>query len=146
MGRRGSIQSARRVRRSITTAIACLCSSPAISHLAGEPDPALLVPTDNWTNHSHSLRANYSPYLPSSSSPLSLSLFLCLSPARLVDVSSVYFLFESTLSRFACLPLHFCFLSLATTSRLPIYVTCLYFSLLQIIDLPNFLLFCNSFQ
>lgn len=79
MGRRGSIQSARRVRRSITTAIACLCSSPAISHLAGEPDPALLVPTDNWTNHSHSLRANYSPYLPSSSSPLSLSLFLCLS-------------------------------------------------------------------
>lgn len=135
---RGSIQSARRVRRSITTAIACLCSSPAISHLAGEPDPALLVPTDNWTNHSHSLRANYSPYLPSSSS--SLSLFLCFSPVSLVDVFSVYFLFESTLSRFACLPLHFCILSLATTSRLPIYVACLYIFLL---GLPNFLLFCK---
>jgi len=79
---KGSIQSARRVHRSITTAIACLCSSPAISHLAGEPDPALLVPTDNWTNHSHSLRANYSPCLPSASSflpPLPLSLSLSLS-------------------------------------------------------------------
>lgn len=61
-------------------AIACLCSSPAISHLAGEPDPALLVPTDNWTNRSHSLRANYSSlflstvlpsFLPSFSYPCS---------------------------------------------------------------------------
>lgn len=49
---------------SIAPAIACLRSSPAISHLAGEPDPALLVPTDNWTNRSHSLRANCSsPFL-----------------------------------------------------------------------------------
>lgn len=103
----GSIQSARRVRRSITTAIACLCSSPAISHLAGEPDPALLVPTDNWTNHSHSLRANFSPFI--LFVPLSLSLSVFFSLASLVDVTfSVYFLFESILPRFARLPLHFC--------------------------------------
>lgn len=64
-------------------AIACLCSSPAISHLAGEPDPALLVPTDNWTNRSHSLRANYSSlflpaFLPSFLlSPFSYSCSSC---------------------------------------------------------------------
>lgn len=48
------------VEPSVAPAIACLRSSPAISHLAAEPDSALSVPTDNWTNRSHSLRANCS--------------------------------------------------------------------------------------
>lgn len=107
-GRRGSTQFARRVRRFM--AIACLCSSPAISHLAGEPDPALLVPTDNWTNHSHSLRANYSSRLLSSFLPLffpslSSSWFsspLSLSLVSLVDMFSNSVLFLNLLVHFAC--------------------------------------------
>lgn len=114
-GQRGrSIRSARRVRRSIATAIACLCSSPTISHLAGEPDPALLVPTDNWTNHSHSLRANCSsPRLP--------SLFLSLSPVRVQWTYSLSVLFSGL---YYVLPVYFCssaILGLTITSHLLIY-------------------------
>lgn len=87
-------------------AIACLCSSPAISHLAGEPDPALLVPTDNWTNRSHSLRANYSSlFLPAFLSSFLLSPFSFL--LLLLVVPSPFIFLRFFFSFFLLLPQRF---------------------------------------
>lgn len=87
---------AHRIHRAIVApAVACLRSSPAISHLAGEPDPALSVPTDNWTNRSHSLRANRSsPSLP-------LSIFLSPLPFAPYVLIVLYVLFFFSLSLFS---------------------------------------------
>ena len=87
-----------RAQNSQSHVIGCsllLRSSPAISHLAGEPDPAFSVPTDNWTNRSHSLRANRS-----SPSHL-LSFFLSSLSFALYVLIVLYVLFSFSLFLFS---------------------------------------------